>query len=439
MNGLTYWQEQDDWMQFVEENVGRGAKLLSVSALSSDNRIYEHEGSVFKIRRITPASIRGRLNSLEQEYLILDRLRDIPFLPIPLGYKRTGEWEMLRMAQLDTIPAFDPTFGPPKEKIANFFEVMKFAWCLNRKGCSHGDYHSENVGINNSGDLSVFDFDQSTLGHPLHCLVRDFLGIGNLSRPTDVSLFKRSQNVQYIWPLARAWYQFKRLIRFVLAHFHILNPKQSTEIQFLKVRATLTGNFSIEKLADAWTKAAISNASSPGKVIAYYSLDVGGMNFPGERPWLSRWNTINRNVDFNGKRFLELGCNMGLLAIHAKIQGATACLGIDVDTEVLKAASAASKAFGTEVDFRNLNLDAKRDWESELTGYDIVSALSVMQWVSDRERLWRFLAKQRALLYEGHESPELAKTKLANLGFQHISTLGVSERGRLLIYATKAH
>jgi hypothetical protein len=70
-------------------------------------------------------------------------------------------------------------------------------------------------------------------------------------------------------------------------------------------------------LAQAWEIAARSQASFPGLQLAYYSLDVAGINFPGERPWVQRWNSLRANVNFKGKRFLELGCNLGLLSIHA--------------------------------------------------------------------------------------------------------------------------
>ena len=85
---MNYQQEQKEWDDFVAQEVGAGAQLLSVSLLSSDCRIYFLADSVFKIRRLTPASLRGRLNSLEDEFLILTRLTSIPAVPKPRHYRR---------------------------------------------------------------------------------------------------------------------------------------------------------------------------------------------------------------------------------------------------------------------------------------------------------------------------------------------------------------
>jgi SAM-dependent methyltransferase len=191
-------------------------------------------------------------------------------------------------------------------------------------------------------------------------------------------------------------------------------------------------------LAEAWRIASCSKASAPDADIAYYSMDIAGVNFPGERPWILRWERIQKSLDFNGKRLLELGCNMGLLSIHAKLYGATACLGIDVDKEILEAAALASRAFEVEVAHRLLDLDAPFPWEGELTGFDIVSALSVLHWVKDKKRAWAFIAQHNEVLYEGHESEQEAESNLRQAGFMHIVRLGATERNRQMFYAARS-
>jgi SAM-dependent methyltransferase len=205
----------------------------------------------------------------------------------------------------------------------------------------------------------------------------------------------------------------------------------------LKARVALLENANLNILAEAWDIAARSNASSPGMPLAYYSLDICGINFPGERPWLLRWNIIRHKIDFKGKKFLELGCNLGLLATHAKLSGASTCLGLDIDHDIVQAASLVSRAFDVVVGFRQLNLDDPLQWEDEIGGYDIVSALSVMHWVKNKKRVRSFLGRHKELIYEGHEADIEAEENLRKIGFTQISSIGQSERGRRVFHAIK--
>ena len=434
---MNYIKEQHEWDQIVSQELGDGSKLLSVSVSSSDCRVYSLSTSVFKIRRLTPASIRGRLNSLEDEFLIMKGLKSLASTPKPISYKRIDGWEILKMTKIPALPIFDPTFGQPRENFKDFLNIMRFAWSINKLGYSHGDYHFQNIGKNLENSLSVFDFDQASVGNPLHCMMRDFLGIGSHARFTDISLIKRARKVQIIWPLFAV---FSRLRQMAVKLVRTLQKKRGASLvaqQPLNARTALSKDNSLMQLAEAWKIAAKSNASSPGLLIAYYSLDVSGINFPGERPWLQRWESIQGRINFKDKKFLELGCNLGLLSTHAKLSGASACLGIDIDSNIVKAASLVSKAFDMDVSFQQLSLDDSRAWENEIDGYDIVSALSVIHWVKDKKRAWSFLGKHKEIIYEGHESDIEAQENLKKVGFTKIYSFSQSERGRQVFYATK--
>lgn len=435
---MNYQQEQKEWDKFVLQEVGAEAQLLSVSVYSSDCRIYSLTDSVFKIRRLTPASLRLRLNSLEDEFLILNRLTSIPAVPKPRHYRRLGSWEIIEMTAIPSLPIYDPTFGAPPESLKDFLEVMKFAWSINKLGCSHGDFHFQNAGRNIEGSLSFFDFDQAIIANPLQCWMRDFWGIGAHARPTDISLFWRARNLRIIWPLLRTFRLLKRSMIPAIRGYQRWRGIPISVQTSLKARVALSKDVSLTILAEAWDIAARSNASSPGIPLAYYSLDICGINFPGERPWLLRWNSIRHKIDFQGKKFLELGCNLGLLAIHAKLSGASACIGIDIDSDIIRAASLASRAFDVDARFQQLNLDDSMKWEDELAGNDIVSALSVMHWVKNKERVWSFLGKHKEVIYEGHESDAEAEENLRKVGFTKISSIGQSERGRRVFHAIRS-
>ncbi len=429
---MNYKKEQNEWNEFVTREIGDDAKLLSVSLYSSDCRIYLSGKSVFKIRRLTPASMRGKLNTLEDEFLILSHLSSVSGVPVPINYSRIDGWEMLEMSSISALPIYDPTFGAPRESLKDFIQVVKFVWKINKLGCSHGDLHFKNIGRNLEGAISCFDFDQASLANPVYCVLRDFFGVGAFARWSDASLLWRARNVQIIWPVVAGFEVLRKLAISV-----VFKSQKQVLSSSLKARVALLKDNNLIKLAEAWDIAAYSNASAPGVPVAYYSIDIAGINFPGERPWLLRWESIMHVIDFRGKRFLELGCNLGLLSTHVKLNGALSCLGLDVDYEIVKAASLVSQAFDVEAEFRQLNLDDPNSWEETLSGYDIVSALSVMHWVKDKSRLWSFLARHNEVIYEGHESDFEAEENLRKAGFTVISNIGLSERGRSLFYAVK--
>jgi hypothetical protein len=436
---MRYLQEQREWNDFIQEFVGVDVHLLNVSSFSSDCRVFMARESVFKARRLTPASMRGRTVSLEDEYFILNRLSSVKGVPRVRGYKRCYSWELLEMEALPPLPGFDPTFGQPRETASSFFDLIRVIIQINRLGCSHGDLHARNVGRNVEGGVSVLDFDQACVDRPWRCAMRDLLGLGVCEKRSEFSLFQRVRGVDGVVSVFKVLRVVRRTLALMLSKVrHLQKPKIPTYPQSqLKARAGFQEDESLELLADAWTLAASSNASAPRADIAYYSLDIAGINFPGERPWILRWDRIRKHVDFKGKKLLELGCNMSLLSIHALLEGASECVGVDVDSEIIRSAELAAKGFGVEMHHRQLDLDSPGNWESELHGFDIVSALSVIHWVKNQKRIWTFLGLHEEVLYEGHESDDAGEFELRKVGFTNIVRLGVTERNRHIFYASR--
>jgi predicted methyltransferase len=161
------------------------------------------------------------------------------------------------------------------------------------------------------------------------------------------------------------------------------------------------------------------------------------MHFPGERPWALRWETISRAVSFEGKRVIELGCNLGLLSIHARLAGAASVVAVDHNQRVLDAASKAAAVFGAEVIFHRIDFDQDADWEVRLGTGDLVTALSLTYWLRDKDRIWSYLAQFSEVLFEGHEPAEEIKSRLKAHGFAVVEELGVSERNRIIFHATR--
>ena len=436
---MRYIQEQQEWDGFIRDRIGVNASLVYASTFSSDCRVYKTADATFKVRRITPSSMRNRGNSLEDECLILKELSSVKGVPRVRSYRRWGQWELLEMESLPELRGYDPTLGKPHETVKDFWDVVRITIQINRLGCSHGDLHVHNVGRNVDHGMSVFDFDQACLDHPWRCAMRDIFGLGMCEKRSEVSLVDRLRDVRGVGFFFRAVTRLRReVIKFISRYGSLTGRQNYLSHSTLKQRAMFQGDLGLEMLAEAWSIASRSDASAPGVDIGYYSIDIGGINFPGERPWILRWDRIRKEVDFKGKRLLELGCNMGMLSIHAKLWGATYCLGVDVDKEILRAAELASRAFGTDVVHRQLDLDNSPQWEEELKGFDIVSVLSVLHWIKKKDRVWSYLAKHREVLYEGHESEQEAESNLTRAGFTRIARLGTTERNRQIFHASRA-
>ncbi|MGH8017654.1 MAG: hypothetical protein ACREIA_05085, partial [Opitutaceae bacterium] len=316
-----------------------------------------------------------------------------------------------------------------KETLGELWRVARAVWRLNRLGLSHGDLLRSNIGLNSINVVVVLDLDQAGWGHPLHCFLRDFIGLSGSGRASRFSMLDRFAEQSWFGGAVRLLSFFKRKAgsRKNLGH----SPWDFC------MRSKCRGNEMLTGLTDAWRIGAESGANSPGRNLAYYSLDIDGLHLPGERPWATRWYAISRAVDFRGKRFVELGCNMGLLSIHAKLGGAAATAGADINARVLDAAAKAATAFEVEVRFVQIDFDNDDEWEAVLGDGDVVSALSVTYWLHDKERFWRYLGRFSEVIFEGHESPDYTRSMFEAIGFRSPAVIGISERARMVYHAVR--
>jgi len=430
---VNYLLEIKQWEARAAQWCGPDARLVYVSSQSSDIRVYRHGNRVFKVRRLTPASVHDRPNSLEDEHAILLVLatRQISgvLIPTPISYQRDGEWECLELVAIEPPLTSDPVSHPMRETLRGVGRLVRSVWRLNQAGVSHGDLVPGNAGDNAAGTMVLLDFDQAAFAHPLRSMWRDFLGLPAGGRAARYSVLDRFGRHPWFAPAFRA----ARAIRCLCGGGR--SPDDGPWGMIGRCRAR--GDEALVALAEAWTTAAQSGANSPGRGVAYYSLDDDGIHLPGERPWIMRWHAIARTVDFRGKRLVELGCNMGLLSIHAQLTGATSAVGADINEDVVRAARMAATIFGVNAQFLIVDFDNHADWEEQLGGGDIASALSLTNWLHDKDRLWRYLGRFREVLFEGHERDEDTRARLAGLGFDRIAEVGLSERQRMVFHASK--
>jgi 2-polyprenyl-3-methyl-5-hydroxy-6-metoxy-1,4-benzoquinol methylase len=295
---------------------------------------------------------------------------------------------------------------------------------LNRAGVRHDDVFADNVRVDSSGRVRLVDFGDASLRHPIAATVREHAALLFGRHGLFLRFAKRA--VLLVMPGARDVYRRAKLRR--LAPFSMKVADEVTAAPFTA---------ELQLLQRAWGKAARWN-SGRTEWLAYPSLTVAGVHFAGWRPWLLRWNRIVELVDFRNKNVIDLGCNIGLLPSFAMLHGARSAMGVDADATLVEAASEAAAGLGVPATFRQQDFDSPQPWEDDLAGADLVVAMSIVEWVSDRSRLLGFIGEHNEVLYEGHESLVVESERLRSVGFSQIEVVMVSDSGRPLLYGRKA-
>lgn len=401
--------------------------FISESNLDSSRKTFLYKNFIIKAHKKNEDRTQHmRQNSLQREYELLKRCNEINGVPKTFYYCCNDDYDLLFTSYQQGIQLVNLKISFVQLlKILKELSVILFK--LSRRGISHNDIVPENILVTNNFKVSLIDFDQATQVKPITAFVRQFLGIKigesklNYSMITIIKDYLRKKFPKIVFQLKK------------------LSGKKFPEIERLPT-LNADADPKLKKLLQAWKLAQKSNASSPGIPIAYYSLEFNGITFPGERPWIRRWDELKNISDYSGKTIIELGCNMGLLsAFLINEAGAQKCIGVDHDGKILESAKIISDVFNVNSIFRKINFDSLNKWENELLAFnaDIIFALNVLNWVSDKDRFLQFLSAFKEVIFEGHDLPENEKNNFKRLGFTSIEEIGYSERERIILRCRK--
>jgi hypothetical protein len=304
--------------------------------------------------------------------------------------------------------------------------LIRLVWAIARRGVRHNDLRPENVMVAADGRIHLVDFDQASTGGLIECLLAGLgLPVGGVPVCNGL-LAPLRERIQ-----ARLSPRLLRALRGMR-----LRRSQGGGLPPLRTNAGAT----VRALQEAWRIAANANASSPGRRIAYYELELDDLRLPGERPWAARWRVLRHVTMYTNRRVLELGCNMALLSTFVlKEAGAGAALAVARDPTILEAAAKVALAFHVQPQFRRIDFDRDTGWEDQLEAFrpDIVVALSVLHWLQDKARFLAFLGRFDEVIFEGHDSSRIERCRLRQAGFTEIDLVDTSERGRAILRARK--
>lgn len=405
-------RREREWGEAVEAVLGADADLVAVSRWIPDSRAYARDDRIAIIRFRDTA---GRFtDGFEGAAKALDRLGR------PVDHLVEGSWEALRLARIEghSLEFLLPQL-PGRERLRVLGRVGRELVRLHGQGVAHRDLRPDNVLLRPDGGVELVDFDRALIGTRPRTALADWIGLGpdgfSENAFWSLALFTLVPRSRSLGRRVRG------LIRKPRGYVHEWAEPSSTVPDDVRL------------LAQAWSIAQLAGANAPGQGLAYYAFTHRGYHLPGERPWDLRWEAIRRVVDFEGKALLELGCNLGLLSCFAMLHGARSAVGIDRNAEILGGARLVADALGVSPELRQVDLSSAADWEASLRGADVVTALSVVHWLPDPERVLRFLGEHREVIYEGHDSLEVETERLRSVGFRDVDVVLESERGRFVL------
>lgn len=378
----------------VARTLGHGVQLLTHCDRSEgSNRVYVNDNQIDKVQLIGRHSPKSLM--LAEEYNILRRLQDVEGMPQSPKYKEYANFAVLSYAKTDGRPIGEYLAHCGFERSAWFRCIAELSALLHRihkRGVLHRDLRPDNVLVREDGRVCLIDFDQAVAG-------------AYEAQQVDI----QGERYGVIPPCVSV----RQLI-------NLLGLRDEYDMV-------------VEELRSAWQIGARSNASSPGRNIAYYRWVFGDVELPGERDWFSRWDIMHKALRqfLPGARVLDLGCNLGLVATHCVLYGAERVTAVDVHDDILEAGHTLARAAGVSIDFLEGDLNSHDFVDSILSReYDLVIALSVVHWLENPDEALRLLAAAPMVLFEGHDPPLVEINRLRELGFGKVQLIGYSERLR---------
>lgn len=418
---------------FEKLGIKAAVRLVARSPFDAGRMVFETDNEIYKIvlkKHECTASLRKQ--TLAGEYSILKHLSGCPGVPQNGIFFEDEEVLILSYAKLPGTSLGANKSDNARILAKTIIGLGRVLIEVSRRGICHNDISLDNVLVGGEKGPFLIDFDQASRASFGMALISNFTGWNSMTKSygSFVGLIPKFIRARVPKPVRDVYRGIRQSVlgRYIRKRARRLKPLP-------KNASTKLCN-----LHAAWELARHSDANSPGEFISYYSLYIDGFHLPGERSWIDRWAILRNITDVRGKRVLELGCNLSLLSCHFLLEeGAAETLCVDQDADILTAAQRVAAAYGVNPIYHKVNFDSTHNWEEELACFspDIVTALSVLNWVQDKNRLLRFLGRFDEVLFEGHDSEEIERNRLAQHGFSEIRLMAISERGRPILHGRK--
>ena len=111
-----------------------------------------------------------------------------------------------------------------------------------------------------------------------------------------------------------------------------------------------------------------------------------------------KWDRINKMVDFNNKKVLDLGCSDGYFSFKSIDAGALLVNGIDLDALRIEKADFVKSLF----EYKNLNFSVRDVYNIDLEKekYDIILCLGLLHRIPDMNKLLEKISNTNLLVLD---------------------------------------
>lgn len=174
----------------------------------------------------------------------------------------------------------------------------------------------------------------------------------------------------------------------------------------------------------------------------YYNFSINNLQFKGGREFEARWEII-KNLDFAGKKILDIGSNIGLIGLFLiHFNNAEKVTFVEHDKSSCKIIKELSIGLGLQnkVDIINKNFN-RIDLKKCLGfNYDSVIMLSSFKYFNDMHKAMDYFKRFPSILFEGdnqiYEKEFEDFFSFYNFKFQKLSRIN-DDRSRMLYIYTK--
>lgn len=120
----------------------------------------------------------------------------------------------------------------------------------------------------------------------------------------------------------------------------------------------------------------------------YQSYSIGGEEIDGRRDTAKRLKQF-KFLDMTGLNVLDIGCNIGSMALEIKRRNANTVIGVDKLESNIQCARALAGYENLDVEFLALDVNKPKEFLREVTSrcskFDYVLALALVHWVDHRK------------------------------------------------------
>jgi SAM-dependent methyltransferase/predicted Ser/Thr protein kinase len=423
-----YKEQEGRWDSFIEKYYANSEILR----WGTNHRVYRNNKRAIKVEWKEGVSADKKLR-LEYEYEILKSIEGKASTLNPNYKCIDGDWHVIEMDFLDGESLEDLILQGKASKVS-IYTLFKKIFLISCAGVFYKQFRARHIFQSANGDIGFVDFGHSVFTSPLIALYKNIslVSINNWSIKAGrfmsivIEILRNKKNIAANMEKLRNQKALTSYSR------KSLRPKSALPEGLNTNPGDRIAAKHISKLEGSLVKAIQENKKA---ALDTFQYQLCGYGMTGYRDWGCVWDFIRRNIDFSGKRILDLGCGIGAVAAFSRLERSKNVLSIDNDKHLLSAAKNYSLAFGVSDNTYQYFDWIKENVESELHyEADIVTALSFRLEEIQEDNLIEFLTQYPEIIWQ-IKNIKIVENRLRDKGYKYFKVLTRSQSNRYIIYA----